>query len=267
MTEPTLIIAGCGGAMGRAVIKSALAARMKIAGGFDRAQSDVIGRDIGVIAGGEPIGVQAMSLSNIELAAHHIIIDFTTSAASLEIAAMADKVGAPHIIGSTGFNEKENKKISQYAERITIVKSGNMSLGVNLLSALVEQGAKVLGEEYDIEVVEAHHRRKVDAPSGTALMLAEAAATGRNISLKEKAVLNREGVSEPRKTGDVGFAVIRGGGIIGDHDVHFAGDKELLTLSHHALDRGLFAEGALAAAKWINAQPPGLYTMRDVLGL
>ena len=267
MSEARLIIAGCSGAMGRAVIDAALKAGLAIASGIERDGAPVLGKDIGVIAGREPIGAPIQPLAQTRFDTSDVIIDFTTPAASVEIAAAAAGAGAAHVIASTGFDDEQEAAIVALAKRIAIVKSGNMSLGVNLLCALVEEAARRLDGHYDIEITEAHHRRKVDAPSGTALMLGEAAAAGRGVSLKECAVHDRHGVGEARKRGEIGFSVVRGGGIVGDHDAAFAGEREVVTLSHRAIDRGLFADGALAAAQWVFGRPPGLYSMRDVLGL
>ena len=171
------------------------------------------------------------------------------------------------MIGSTGFSDEQLARIDAAATKIAIVRSGNYSLGVNMLMGLVRQAAAALpAEDWDIEVYEAHHKRKVDAPSGTALMLGEAAAEGRGVKLTEVSDRGRDGVTGPRKEGDIGFSVVRGGGIIGEHSVIFAGESESLTLSHSAIDRGLFARGAIAAAVWVKGQPPGLYDMQDVLG-
>lgn len=266
MTQARLIIAGCSGAMGRAVIEAGLAADLAIAGGIERDGASALGRDIGVIAGRAPIGAPVQTLAQTRFDKTHVIVDFTTPAASLEIAAAAADAGAAHVIASTGFDADQDAALAALATRIAIVKSGNMSLGVNLLCALVEAAAGRLNDQYDIEITEAHHRRKVDAPSGTALMLGDAAAAGRGVCLTERAVHDRHGVGDARKVGDIGFAVVRGGGIVGDHEASFVGDREIVTLSHRAIDRGLFADGALAAAQWVFGRPPGLYSMRDVLG-
>jgi 4-hydroxy-tetrahydrodipicolinate reductase len=176
-------------------------------------------------------------------------------------------MGVTHIIGTTGFNERDEDIIAECALKTTIVKSGNMSLGVNLLAALVEQAAQKLSDEWDIEILEMHHKHKVDAPSGTALLLGEAAAKGRGVSLKDKRVSTRDGHTGARIQGDIGFATLRGGMIVGEHEVTFASDSERIILSHKAADRGLFARGALHAALWTKGKPNGLYNMKDVLGL
>lgn len=256
MTEPVkLAVAGALGRMGRAVVMAAHARDgVEVAARFDRDPA----------LSGEPGTVDRAHA----LAAADVVIDFTSAAASAELAALAAERGGPAlVIGSTGFTPEQDAVIAQAAGRVAIVRSGNFSLGVNVLMGLVAQAAKALGPAaYDIEVTEAHHRRKVDAPSGTALMLGEAAAEGRNVSLADASVRVRDGVTGPRDTGTIGFSVIRGGGIVGEHSVMFCAEDEILTLSHSARDRSLFARGAVEAALWVRGRPPGLYDMRDVLG-
>jgi 4-hydroxy-tetrahydrodipicolinate reductase len=203
------------------------------------------------------------------LARAEVVIDFTRGAASAELATLAAKNGGPAlVIGSTGFTPEELAAVREAAKRAPILLSGNFSLGVNMLMGLVAKAAAALGPEaYDIEVFEAHHKRKIDAPSGTALMLGEAAAEGRGVALDVVAVRGRDGITGPRPEGAIGFSVVRGGGIVGEHSVIFAAEDEILTLSHSARDRDLFARGAVAAALWMRGRPPGLYDMQDVLGL
>jgi 4-hydroxy-tetrahydrodipicolinate reductase len=202
------------------------------------------------------------------LDAADVVIDFTTAEASTALAAAcAARKGPALVIGSTGFDAAQIAAIDAAARKIAIVRAGNFSLGVNMLMGLVEQAARALGPDaYDIEIFEAHHRRKVDAPSGTALMLGEAAAKGRDVELAKVAKRVRDGITGPRTPGEIGFAVQRGGGIVGEHSVTFAAEDEILVLSHSARDRGLFARGAVAAALWVAGRPPGAYDMRDVLG-
>jgi 4-hydroxy-tetrahydrodipicolinate reductase len=240
--------------MGQAVA-AAVAAQdgLELAGGF-----------------GRPEGPQDGLVPQAEaLAAADVVIDFSLPAASAALASLCAARGGPAlVIGSTGFDEAQLAAIAEAAERVAIVRAGNFSLGVNMLMGLVAQAARALGPEaYDIEVFEAHHRRKVDAPSGTALMLGEAAATGRGVRLAQVAQRVRDGVTGPRAAGDIGFSVMRGGGVIGEHSVVFAAEDEILTLSHSARDRGLFARGAVAAARWVAGRPAGAYDMQDVLGL
>ncbi|MET0337044.1 MAG: 4-hydroxy-tetrahydrodipicolinate reductase [Caulobacter sp.] len=203
------------------------------------------------------------------LAVAHVVIDFTVPEASVALAERCAAKGGPAlIIGSTGLDASQEARLAAAAEKIAIVRSGNFSLGVNMLMGLVAQAARALpAEDWDIEVFEAHHKRKIDAPSGTALMLGQAAADGREVDLTSVSDRGRDGLTGPRTPGAIGFSVVRGGGIIGEHSVIFAGEEEILTLSHSARDRSLFARGALQAARWVNGQAPGLYDMQDVLGL
>jgi 4-hydroxy-tetrahydrodipicolinate reductase len=220
-------------------------------------------------------GVEAEGLVDrfTALGGADVVIDFTLPEASAVLAeicadlAGATRAGPAVIIGSTGFTPEQTARIERAARKVAIVKSGNYSLGVNMLLGLVKQAAAALpAADWDIEVFEAHHRRKIDAPSGTALMLGQAAADGRGVDLEAVSDRARDGVTGPRTAGDIGFSVVRGGGIIGEHSVIFAGAEEVLTLSHSATDRGLFARGAVAAALWAKDRPPGLYDMQDVLG-
>jgi len=193
------------------------------------------------------------------------VIDFTAADYSLEVAKICAQQGKALVIGTSGFTEQQFEKIKQYATEIPIVYSNNMSLGINILLEWIKQTAEILGEDFDIEISEMHHKHKKDAPSGTALMLGEAAASGRAVKLREKAVFSRHGMIGERKTGDIGFAALRGGSVIGDHSVMFAGMSEIIELKHHAVTRDIFAKGAIRAALWIQDQGPGLYSMRDVL--
>jgi len=197
-----------------------------------------------------------------------VVVDFTTPQASVELAQACATRGGPRLlIGATGFSEDQIAQVAEAAGRVAIVRAGNFSLGLNMLMGFVEQAARVLGPEaYDIEISEAHHRHKVDAPSGAALMLGAAAARGRGVDLDKVAQRGRDGITGARTAGDIGFSVLRGGGIVGEHGVTFAAEDEILTLSHSARDRGLFARGAVAAARWVAGRPPGHYDMRDVLG-
>jgi 4-hydroxy-tetrahydrodipicolinate reductase len=195
------------------------------------------------------------------------ILDFTVPAATLAFAALAAEAGIAHIIGTTGLSAHDDAKIEAAARNAVIVKSGNMSMGVNLLAALARRVAQALDEEFDIEILEMHHNRKVDAPSGTALLLGRAAAEGRGINLDRRSVRSRDGHTGARQQGDIGFAALRGGTVVGDHSVIFAGPAERIELTHKAEDRMIFARGALKAAVWARGQKPGLYSMADVLGL
>ena len=250
-------VAGALGRMGKAVA-AAVQARpgLEIVALFDRAGTE------GQVLDGRTLVTRAQALD-----ACQVIVDFTIGAASAELAqAAAAHGGVALVIGSTGFSDADEAQVSVAAARIPIIKSGNYSLGVNVLTGLVRQAARALSGDYDIEIFEAHHRRKVDAPSGTALMLGEAAAEGRKAALKDVQVRTRDGLTGPRNPGAIGFAVSRAGGIVGEHSVMFAAEDEILTLSHSARDRSLFARGAVEAAAWIAGRPPGLYDMQDVLG-
>lgn len=269
MARHGILVAGAAGKMGKAVIAEILKTPgATLAGGFERADSPALGADIGNLAGLDALGLAlagSAEAAGIKRAA--ALIDFSAPAASVENARAAAAAGAAHVLGTTGLTAEQEREIEALSRHIPIVRSGNMSLGVNLLAALVEEAAKRLSDDYDIEIYEAHHRDKADAPSGTALMLGRAAAAGRGVDLAQKSVPARDGMTGPRKAGDIGFAVVRGGGVVGEHSVMFAGSQEVLTLSHTAIDRALFAKGAVAAAKWAIGKPPGLYSMRDVLGL
>jgi len=252
-----IAVAGALGRMGGAVVAAVQAeADLALAARFDRPGAE-----------GPELVAQDEALARAD-----VIIDFSTAAASAALAeACAAKAGLEGrgpalVIGSTGFDDAELARLATAAERIPILRAGNFSLGVNMLIGLVEQAARALPADYDVEVFEAHHRRKVDAPSGTALMLGEAAARGRAVQLSAVAKHGREGITGARPAGEIGFSVMRAGGIVGEHSVVFASDEEILTLSHSARDRGLFAKGAVAAARWLAGRPPGAYDMRDVLG-
>ncbi|PZQ60260.1 MAG: 4-hydroxy-tetrahydrodipicolinate reductase [Phenylobacterium zucineum] len=213
--------------------------------------------------------VEAQGLVSLEaaLAAADVVIDFTRPAASVALAQAAAERGVAAVIGSTGFEPEHLAAIAEAARRTAIVRAGNFSLGVNMLMGLVRQAAAALpAETYDIEITEAHHRHKVDAPSGTALMLGEAAAAGRGVELDKVSRRTRDGITGARPLGEIGFSVLRGGGIVGEHSVMFAAEDEILTLSHSGRDRSLFARGALASARWVVGRPPGEYDMQDVLG-
>lgn len=263
-----LAIMGAAGRMGRELVRTAHEAQgCEVAGAVERPGSPFLGKDAGEVAGighiGVPIVAEALPLFT------HVegVLDFTAPAASLEAVALSAQARIMHVIGTTGFTEEDQAKIEAAARHATIVKSGNMSLGVNLLAALVEQAARALNDSFDIEILEMHHRHKVDAPSGTALLLGEAAAKARGISLAGNSVRTRDGHTGERPQGAIGFATLRGGNVVGDHTVILAGQGERLELSHRAQDRQIFARGAIAAALWAQGRAPGLYSMRDVLGI
>jgi 4-hydroxy-tetrahydrodipicolinate reductase len=263
-----LAVMGAGGRMGRMLIQAIHAAPgARLAATLERKGSDLLGQDAGVLAGLGPIGVAITD--DLAALAGQIdgLVDFTSPDASVSAARACADMGMTHIIGTTGLDESHLSAIAEAAKRTVIVRSGNMSLGVNLLATLVRQVAGALGEDWDIEIAEMHHRHKVDAPSGTAVLLGEAAAEGRGVSLKDKRVSGRDGITGARKGGDIGFAALRGGSVVGDHTVIFAGGGERIELRHIAEDRSLFANGAVKAALWAQGRRPGLYSMLDVLGL
>jgi 4-hydroxy-tetrahydrodipicolinate reductase len=260
-------IAGCGGRMGRAlVVEVAAAEGVRLAGATARAAA-LQGQDAGGLAGLDPLGIAIGQDAEALFAASDVVIDFTSPETSLRHAEIAARTGKALVIGTTGLSPAEIDAVAAAAQQAPIVLAPNMSLGVNLLLGLVEQVARTLGPDYDIEILEMHHRLKKDAPSGTALGLGQAAARGRGISLEEAAVRSRDGQIGPRPDGTIGFAALRGGDVVGDHTVIFAGLGERLELSHKASDRRIYARGALRAALWAAGQPPGLYGMKDVLGL
>jgi 4-hydroxy-tetrahydrodipicolinate reductase len=254
--------------MGRAVIMAiAETDGVVLAGALDAPGSSAIGQDSGELAGLGRNGVAVSADASATLDGADGVVDFTIPAATVALAEQNSAWGLVHVIGTTGFTAAHEKAIVAAAARAVIVKSGNMSLGVNLLAALVKQVARTLGDEFDVEIVEMHHNKKIDAPSGTALLLGAAAAAGRDIVLAERSVRVREGHTGARKRGDVGFATLRGGTVVGEHNVIFAGPHERIELAHKAEDRMIFARGAVKAALWARGRRPGLYGMADVLGL
>jgi 4-hydroxy-tetrahydrodipicolinate reductase len=263
-----IAVMGAAGRMGRQLI-SAIAATpgCEVSGATEAAGSSVLGKDIGELAGLEPLGIPVSSDAAAVIADADAIVDFTVPQATVAFARLAAQTGTAHIIGTTGFDKSAEDAIAEAATKIAIVKAGNMSLGVNLLAAITKKVAAALGNDFDIEIVEMHHRMKIDAPSGTALMLGEAAATGRDITLDDHSVRVRDGHTGARRAGDIGFATLRGGTVVGDHTVIFAGDGERIELIHRATDRGIFARGAVKAAIWTKGRAPGLYAMTDVLGI
>jgi len=267
-SDMRVVIAGAGGRMGRTLVQAVAATKgLTLAGAVEANGSAVIGRDAGELAGLGPNGVKVTSEVAPLLQEADGLIEFTVPAATLGFAELTAAAGKVHIIGTTGHSAAEEAVIGKAATRARIVKSGNMSLGVNLLAALVKRVARTLNEDYDVEIFEMHHNNKIDAPSGTALMLGRAAAEGRGIDLKERSVRGRDGMTGARRRGDIGFASLRGGTVVGEHAAIFAGPAERVELIHRAEDRMIFARGALHAALWARDQKPGLYSMADVLGL
>lgn len=261
MTAPlAIVVAGAAGRMGQAVIEAmASEPRVSLHAALEHDGSPSIGKD----AGGVPIATNAL-----EAVLHaDAIIDFTTPASTVSLVALAAQARVIHVIGTTGLSADDQTRIVAASRHATIIQSGNFSLGVNVLAALVRRAAETLGPAFDIEIAEMHHRNKVDAPSGTALLLGRAAAQGRNRPLEELKEPPRDGHTGPRRQGTIGFASLRGGSVVGEHTVTFAADYERIELTHRAESRGIFARGALAAALWGKGKAPGLYSMQDVLGL
>lgn len=259
-------VMGVAGRMGQELVRAAAAAGCSISGGVEREGSPAIGSDVGVVAGIGPLGVTVTSDALDVISRCEGILDFTSPKATVEFAGLAANARAVHVIGTTGLAAADEAQIAAAARHAPIIKAGNMSLGVNLLVALTRRVAEALDEDFDIEIVEMHHRDKVDAPSGTALMLAAAAAEGRAIDLGQHSVRTRDGVTGPRRRGDIGFATLRGGSVVGEHKVIFAGPGERIELAHIAYDRTVFARGAVKALLWGRDRAPGLYSMTDVLG-
>jgi 4-hydroxy-tetrahydrodipicolinate reductase len=268
MPEIAVAVTGCSGRMGHMLIRAVDEREdMRLVGVTERPGHAWIGRDLGEALGGAP---RELTVSDDPLpvfARAHAVLDFTTPAATVEHAALAAQARLVHVIGTTGLEEADLARLSAAARHAVIVRAGNMSLGVNLLVGLTRQVARALGPEFDIEIVEMHHRMKVDAPSGTALMLGKAAAEGRRVALPDVADRGRDGQTGARKPGAIGFAALRGGDVVGEHDVVFAGLGERIVLRHVATDRMIFARGAVRAALWGQGRKPGEYSMADVLGL
>lgn len=268
MSDMRLIVAGAAGRMGRVLIDLiAKTPGATLVGALEGEGSAALGQDAGTLANCGQLGVPVTSDALAAVVSADGIIDFSTPTSSVALAALAAQARIAHVIGTTGLSDEDLAVISAAARHAAIVRSGNMSLGVNLLAGLVEKVARTLGPDFDIEIVEMHHKMKVDAPSGTALLLGEAAARGRRVGLADHSVRVRDGHTGARKEGTIGFATLRGGTVVGEHMAIFAGAGERLELVHRAEDRGIFARGALHAAFWAKGRKPGLYSMADVLGL
>jgi len=268
MSDMRLIVAGAGGRMGRALTRViAETPGAVLAGALEAPGSEFLGKDAGVLAG-LPANDVKLSADLWALSANADgILDFTVPGATIANVAIAAERGLVHVIGTTGLSVSDEAVIRSVTSRAIVVKSGNMSLGVNLLAALVRRAAQSLDDSFDIEVLEMHHKAKIDAPSGTALLLGEAAAEGRKIALAQHSARGRDGLTGSRRSGDIGFASLRGGTVTGEHSVIFAGPMERIELTHRAEDRTMFAQGAVKAALWARHQKPGFYSMVDVLGL
>lgn len=265
---PGIVITGASGRMGQMLIKSVMASdKCHLVGVLERTGHAWIGQDVGSAMGMGEMGVTVSDDPLEAFAAAQAVIDFTAPAATVAFAGLAAQARAVHVIGTTGLSDADLKAINAASRHAVIVRAGNMSLGVNLLAKLTEKVAAALDEDFDIEIIEAHHHHKVDAPSGTALMLGEAAAAGRGVTLSDVRDSGRDGITGARKRGDIGFVAIRGGDIVGEHDVMFAAAGERIILRHIATDRAVFVRGALKAALWGQDKSPGEYDMMDVLGL
>ena len=262
-----IVIAGSSGRMGHALLEGIFAdAELKLQGALDHPSSSALGRDAGELVG-TPCGIRVSADADAVLRGADVLVDFTRPEATMEYLAACRKAGVKLVIGTTGFSMEQKLAIQDAARDVAIVFAPNMSVGVNLLINLVQSAAKVLSDGYDIEIIEAHHRHKVDAPSGTALRLGEAAAAALGRDLAQCAVYGREGVTGERDAKTIGFATVRGGDVVGDHTVLFAGIGERVELTHKASSRATFALGALRAAKWLADKKNGLYDMQDVLAL
>ncbi len=263
-----IAITGVSGRMGQMLVQTVAAQDgAEVIAGIERAGHDWIGADLGEAMGGTASGIKVTDDPLEAFAQAQAVIDFTAPAATLEFAALAAQARAAHVIGTTGMSADEIAALEPASRHCAQIRAGNMSLGVNLLVQLTKQVAAALDEDFDIEVIEAHHHHKVDAPSGTALMLGEAAADGRGVALEDVRDSGRDGITGARKRGDIGFTAIRGGDIVGEHDVLFAAPGERIVLRHMATDRGIFARGAVKAALWGQSKGPGQYDMLDVLGM
>lgn len=261
-------IAGCAGRMGRMLMQTVLdTTGASLVGGIERPGHFAVGGDLGALAGVAPTGIHVGDDPSILFATADVVIDFSSPAAIFENALNAQEHGAALVVGTTGLSFEHHEALAQAARGVPIVVAANMSIGVNVLLGLARRVAAILGPEYDIEIVEMHHRHKVDAPSGSALALGQAAAEGRGIDFDEAAVRVRDGHTGERLKGTIGFATVRGGDVVGKHTLIFAADGERLEFTHRASSRSIFAKGAVRAALWCGGRPPGLYSMRDVLGL
>ena len=268
MSRMKIAVTGAAGRMGRELIRAVHAKdECVLAGAVEQERSLALGQDAGLLAGLGKLGVLITDDALELFAKVDAVLDFTIPAASVDFAGLAANARIVHVVGTTGLTPEDEAKIGAAARHAVIVRSGNMSLGVNLLTALTRKVAEALDADFDIEIIEMHHRHKVDAPSGTALMLGRAAAAGRGAKLDAVSVRARDGHTGARRRGDIGFATLRGGSVVGEHSVLFAADGELIELTHRAADRGIFARGAVKAALWGRGKRPGLYNMMDVLGL
>jgi len=263
-----LSVLGASGRMGSTIIDAVLKSNLvKLHSVSEVKKHNWIGRDLGEILHGKKNNIVVSDDLSESLKECDAVIDFTQPKNTVDCSKICAHLGVAHIIGTTGFNEDQNNEILNLSKKSTIVKAGNMSLGINLITALIEKVAKSLDSDFDVEILEMHHRNKVDAPSGTALMLGESVAIGRGEELTSLSLPSREGITGVREKGKIGFAALRGGGVIGEHEVIFTSETEKISIKHEALSRNIFANGALKAAIWSRGKDPGLYSMVDVLGI
>ncbi len=268
MTELKVVVAGAGGRMGTALVRMVTETEgMHVAAALDRTGTDCIGADVGTLAGIGALGVAVGDQPLHAFVNADVVLDFTVPAATVELTELSAQARMVHVIGTTGLSPDDQKAIDAAARHARIVQSGNMSLGVNLLAGLVQRAAAALDDGYDIEILEMHHRHKVDAPSGTALLLGRAAAEGRGVDPDKASLRARDGITGPRPKGAIGFATLRGGSVVGDHTVILAGEGERIELAHKGENRSIYARGAVCAAQWAFDKKPGLYSMADVLGV
>jgi 4-hydroxy-tetrahydrodipicolinate reductase len=268
MKNKKIAIIGCAGKMGRMLIHEVLSTPgCELADSLEHDASPFLGHDLGELIGRKPVGRKVLKDKQKVIHGADICIDFSSPANTLECCEIAANAGRAYVIGTTGITNEQKETLKKFSKLIPIMQSANMSLGVNVLLSLVERVAASLDEQYDIEILEMHHNRKVDAPSGTALALGEAAAKGRNDRLENLQILSREGITGARQQGKIGFATLRGGDVVGDHTVMFATEGERIEITHKASDRAIFARGAVRATLWISNQKAGLYSMQDVLGI
>jgi len=268
MSDPRIGVTGCRGRMGRMIVQAILEAPgCVLAGGTEAPGSDAVGADLGALAGEGALGAAVTDDPVRLFADSDAVIDFTAPALTHKHADLAAQSEVAYVLGTTGLDDETQAAVHRAARHTQVVQAPNMSLGVNLLMDLVQQVARALDPAFDIEIQEMHHRHKKDAPSGTALALGRAAAEGRGVNLDDVAERGRDGHTGERGTGDIGFAVLRGGDVPGEHTVTFAGSGERIELTHKAGSRGIFAQGAVTAALWAHRQVPGHYDMKDVLGL
>jgi len=260
-------VVGCAGRMGQMLLKMLInAPGIVVMGGTERKGSIALGQDIGALAGADPLGISVGDDPSLLFDGADVVVDFTNPTATVQHAQMAARTGCALVIGTTGFDSDQLNSLYRAAQRAPIVLAANMSLGINLLQQVVEEIARILDPDWDIEIIEMHHRQKIDAPSGTALALGEAAARGRGQQLRRISRRSRDGQVGPRVKGEIGFAALRGGDVVGDHTVIFAADGERVEITHRAASREIFARGAVKSVLWAAGKKPGLYSMRDVLG-